>query len=103
VAFTWSSRLTVRPSLQPALNGCGLYLQPTFKTLRYIHMETDAKCPVTGKRKYETEGEALSTAAHQISTNNAPKTLKPYLCSYCQAWHLTKNEGQQPHSRRRNG
>jgi len=55
-------------------------------------MESDARCPVTGKRKYETEGEALATAAHQISTNDAPKSLKPYKSQYCDGWHLTKNE-----------
>lgn len=38
-------------------------------------------CPVSGKRKYDSEREALATAAHQISTNNAPKDLKAYQCS----------------------
>jgi hypothetical protein len=62
-------------------------------------MESDAKCPVTGKRKYETEGEALATAAHQISSNDAPKGLKAYRCPYCDHWHLTKNEAQGQRSR----
>ena len=54
-------------------------------------MDDDTKCPVTAKRKYSTEGEALATAAHQIATANAPKDLRAYLCEWCQAWHLTKN------------
>lgn len=53
--------------------------------------ENDSKCPVTGKRKYETEGEALSTAAHQIATAHAPKALRAYRCTWCSGWHLTKN------------
>jgi hypothetical protein len=57
-----------------------------------VHMmDHDAKCPVTGKRKYSTEGEALATAAHQIETSNAPKDLRAYMCSWCESWHLTKN------------
>jgi hypothetical protein len=59
-------------------------------------MDGDSKCPVTGKRQYGTEGEALGTAAHQISTNDAPKQLRAYLCSYCESWHLTKNAGRKP-------
>jgi hypothetical protein len=47
-------------------------------------------CPVNGKRKYDSEREALATAAHQISTNNAPRDLKAYLCQWCESWHLTK-------------
>jgi hypothetical protein len=54
-------------------------------------MDNESKCPVTGKRKYLSEGEALSTAAHQIATANAPKDLRAYLCSWCDSWHLTKN------------
>lgn len=61
-------------------------------------MDDDSKCPVTGKRKYATEGEALSTAAHQIATANAPKDLRAYFCSWCDSWHLTKN---QPTDRKR--
>ena len=56
-------------------------------------MDDDSKCPVTAKRKYATEGEALATAAHQIATANAPKDLRAYMCNWCQAWHLTKNAG----------
>jgi len=41
-------------------------------------MDDESKCPVSGKRKYATEGEALATAAHQISTANAPKELRTY-------------------------
>jgi hypothetical protein len=57
-------------------------------------MDYESKCPVTGKRKYDTEGEALSTAAHQISTNAAPKDLRAYVCAYCDSWHLTKGTGK---------
>ena len=56
--------------------------------------DDDSKCPVSGKRKYATEGEALATAAHQIATTNAPKELRAYLCSWCEAWHLTKDAGK---------
>jgi hypothetical protein len=57
-------------------------------------MDNESKCPVTGKRKYATEGEALATAAHQIATANAPKELRVYRCAWCDAWHLTKNAGK---------
>lgn len=59
-------------------------------------MDSDLKCPVTGKRQYMTEGEALATAAHQISSYDAPKGLRPYLCPHCEYWHLTKNAGRKP-------
>jgi len=58
-------------------------------------MDNDSKCPVTGKRQYPTEREALETAAHQISSNDAPKELRAYLCPYCETWHLTKNSGRK--------
>jgi len=60
--------------------------------------DDDAKCPVSEKRKYASEGEALSTAAHQMTTAHAPKDLRAYQCSWCQAWHLTKNSkaGKRP-------
>ena len=51
----------------------------------------ESKCAVSGKRKYMSESEALATAAHQIASGNAPKDLRAYLCSWCDAWHLTKN------------
>jgi hypothetical protein len=63
-------------------------------------VDNESKCPVSGKRKYATEGEALATAAHQIATANAPKELRAYLCSWCDAWHLTKNAGR-PRKRHR--
>ena len=57
-------------------------------------MTNDSNCEVTGKRKYLSEREALETAAHQLSLPNAPKQLKPYLCTRCETWHLTKNAGK---------
>jgi hypothetical protein len=54
----------------------------------------EEKCPVSGKRKYWSEGEALATAVHQIATARAPKELRAYRCSWCEAWHLTKNAGK---------
>lgn len=54
----------------------------------------EEKCPVSGKRKYWSEGEALATAMHQIATASAPKELRAYRCSWCEAWHLTKNAGK---------
>ncbi|MGA7962806.1 MAG: hypothetical protein WCA33_14025 [Candidatus Acidiferrales bacterium] len=61
------------------------------RSLQRLIVDNESNCPVTGKRKYATEGEALATAAHQIATANAPKDLRAYLCSWCDAWHLTKN------------
>jgi hypothetical protein len=52
--------------------------------------QSSENCPVSGKRKYDSERDALATAAYQISTNNAPKDLKAYPCQWCEAWHLTK-------------
>ena len=63
-------------------------------------VENDSKCPVSGKRKYASEAEALATAAHQIATTNAPRDLRAYLCSWCEAWHLTKNAGRTGKGRR---
>jgi hypothetical protein len=53
-------------------------------------VDREDKCAVSGKRKYASEGEALATAAHQIANTGAPKDLRAYLCSWCEAWHLTK-------------
>jgi len=53
-------------------------------------VDDEEKCAVSGKRKYASEGEALATAAHQIANAGAPKDLRAYLCSWCEAWHLTK-------------
>jgi hypothetical protein len=63
-------------------------------------VDDESKCPVSGKRKYASEGEALATAAHQIATTNAPKDLRAYLCSWCDAWHLTKNAGRSRKDRK---
>jgi len=63
-------------------------------------VDNETKCPVTGKRKYESESDALATASHQIATTSAPKELSAYLCSWCAAWHLTKNEGRARKDRR---
>ncbi|MGD0425667.1 MAG: hypothetical protein ABSC10_03010 [Candidatus Acidiferrales bacterium] len=57
-------------------------------------MGEEEKCPVSGKRKYASEREALATAAHQIAVANAPKDMRAYLCSWCEAWHLTKGAGK---------
>jgi hypothetical protein len=59
-------------------------------------MPTAENCPVSGKRKYDSEREALATASHQISTNNAPKDLKAYQCQWCDSWHLTKGASKSP-------
>jgi hypothetical protein len=53
-------------------------------------MDSASKCPVSGKRKYSTEGAALATAKHQIATADAPMELRAYHCNWCHAWHLTK-------------
>ena len=63
-------------------------------------VDKESKCPVSGKRKYASEGEALATASHQIATANAPKELRAYLCPWCDGWHLTKNEGRAGKDRR---
>jgi hypothetical protein len=63
-------------------------------------VDNEPKCPVSGKRKYATEGEALATATHQIATTGAPKELRAYLCSWCGSWHLTKNTGRTGKDRR---
>jgi hypothetical protein len=47
-------------------------------------------CATTGKRKYASEAEAKSTAAHQMSQKeSASLRLRAYLCLYCDSWHLT--------------
>jgi hypothetical protein len=54
-------------------------------------VDDQSKCPVSGKQKYKSEREALATAAYQLATADAPKELRAYRCSWCHAWHLTKN------------
>jgi hypothetical protein len=69
--------------------------------LEELMVDNDStNCPVSGKRKYASEGEAMATAAHQISTANAPKGLRAYRCTWCDAWHLTKNAEQGRKDRR---
>jgi hypothetical protein len=63
-------------------------------------VDHEDKCPVSGKRMYASEGDALATAAHQIASANAPKGLRPYRCSWCEAWHLTKDAGKSGKDRR---
>jgi hypothetical protein len=58
--------------------------------LEGLVMDSGSKCPVSGKRKYSTEGAALATAKHQIATADAPMELRAYHCNWCHAWHLTK-------------
>ena len=53
-------------------------------------MDNASKCPVSGKRKYPTEGAALATGKHQVATADAPLELRAYRCTWCHAWHLTK-------------
>jgi hypothetical protein len=53
-------------------------------------MDNASKCPVSGKRKYATEGAALATAKHQVGIAGAPMELRAYRCNWCKAWHLTK-------------
>jgi hypothetical protein len=55
-----------------------------------LAMDDALKCPVSGKRKYPTEGAALATAKHQVATADAPMELRAYRCNWCNAWHLTK-------------
>jgi hypothetical protein len=55
-----------------------------------LAMDNVYNCPVSGKRKYATEGAALATAKHQIATADTPMELRAYRCNWCKAWHLTK-------------
>jgi len=65
-----------------------------------LAVDGEEKCAVSGKRKYGSEGEALATAAHQIANAGAPKDLRAYRCSWCDAWHLTKNAAKGGKERR---
>jgi hypothetical protein len=55
-----------------------------------LPMDNASKCPVSGKRKYSTEGAALATAKHQVAIADTPKELRAYRCNWCHSWHLTK-------------
>jgi hypothetical protein len=55
-----------------------------------LAMDNASKCPVSGKRKYSTEGAARATAKHQVATAGAPVELHAYRCNWCRTWHLTK-------------
>ena len=56
--------------------------------LEGLAMDNAPKCPVSGKRKYATEGAALATAKHQVATGRAlgtsrlPLQLVPRLAPY---------------------
>jgi len=58
--------------------------------LEGLAMDNAPKCPVSGKRKYPTEGAASATAKHQVAIAAAPVELRAYRCDWCHAWHLTK-------------
>jgi hypothetical protein len=52
--------------------------------------EQPRTCSVSGKRMYANEGEANSTAAHQMSNKESGGVqLRVYKCMYCESWHLT--------------
>jgi hypothetical protein len=55
-----------------------------------VAMDNASKCPVSGKRKYASEGAALATAKHQVAAADTPMELRAYRCNWCNAWHLTK-------------
>jgi hypothetical protein len=55
--------------------------------------EPPRTCSTAGKRIYDSEHEANSTAAHRMSDKqSAPSQLRQYKCLYCGAWHLTSKE-----------
>ncbi len=67
------------------------------KPPRVIHIYTmgprtpvlpEARCPLSGKRSFETEDDALSLAAAWAYHNSA-EYGSAYLCQ-CGSWHLTK-------------
>jgi hypothetical protein len=50
-------------------------------------------CPVSGKRMYADEGEAISTAAHRLADKQkGPALLRAYNCPHCRTWHLTSSK-----------
>jgi hypothetical protein len=53
-------------------------------------VDNASKCPVSGKRKYPTEGAALATGKHQMASTDTAMELRAYRCNWCRAWHLTK-------------
>jgi len=65
-----------------------------------LAMDNASKCPVSGKRKYPTEGAALATAKHEVATADAPLELHAYRCNWCHAWHLTKKAEKAGEGRR---
>jgi len=64
-----------------------------------LAMDNASKCPVSGKRRYATEGSALATAKHQAATATAPMELRAYRCNWCHAWHLTKRKEESDRDR----
>jgi hypothetical protein len=63
-------------------------------------MDNASTCPVSGKRKYATEGAALATAKRQVATTDAPMELRAYRCNWCNSWHLTKKAEKRGTDRR---
>jgi hypothetical protein len=50
-------------------------------------------CPVTGKRVYPNEPEAIATAKHRMSdSQSAAPNLRTYKCLYCSGYHLTSKK-----------
>jgi hypothetical protein len=59
-----------------------------------VKREQAQTCPVSGKRIYASEREALATAAHRMADREAgPPKLRTYKCMYCGGWHLTSKQG----------
>jgi hypothetical protein len=85
LADDWLSAAT-RTGGEDARQSCGCEESPI-----KLAMDNASKCPVSGKRKYATEGAALATAKHQVATADVPIELRAYRCNWCHAWHLTKN------------
>jgi hypothetical protein len=104
--FTGHHRITVVFHINDAKYWTQLRYVPTLgrgyveKEISRLVVDNESKCPVSGKRQYASEAEALATAVHQIAATNAPKELHAYLCSWCGAWHLTKKTGKSGKGRR---
>jgi DNA-directed RNA polymerase subunit RPC12/RpoP len=47
-------------------------------------------CPVSGKKKYQSNGDALGWASNYLSRFDGPSFLRAYKCPHCGSWHLTK-------------
>lgn len=48
-----------------------------------------ARCPVTGKRRYQSQQAAEQAIKTIVLTGHRSRAFHPYQCRHCDGWHTT--------------